>query len=125
MGRMTLFLMNAYFYTLFLIASAIVIPSLSLFVAFLSLFLRNRHVMKRFRRCISWYGRVMPSVPFPFIRLRYEDHSGEGDDRGGCIFVSNHRAASDAFLMCVLPNEAVQVVNTWPFRIPVIGRLAK
>jgi 1-acyl-sn-glycerol-3-phosphate acyltransferase len=124
MGRMILILMNVYFYTLFLIASAIVIPSLSLFVVFLSLFLRDRHVMKRFRRCISWYGRVMTSVPFPFIRLRYEDRSGEGPE-GGCIFVSNHRAASDAFLMCVLPDEAVQVVNTWPFRIPVIGRLAK
>jgi 1-acyl-sn-glycerol-3-phosphate acyltransferase len=125
MGRIILFLMNAYFYALFLIASVIVIPTLSLFVVFLSLFLRDRHVMKRFRRCISWYGRVMTSVPFPFIRLRYEDQSGEGDDREGCIFVANHRAASDAFLMCVLPNEAVQVVNTWPFRIPVIGRLAK
>ena len=81
--------------------------------------------MKRFRRCISWYGRVMTSVPFPFIRLRYEDCSGGRADRGGYIFVCNHRAASDAFLMCVLPHEAVQVVNTWPFHIPVIGRFAK
>ena len=27
--------------------------------------------------------------------------------------------------MCVLPHEAVQVVNTWPFHIPVIGRFAR
>ena len=121
---MKLIIMNAYFYVLFLISSAIVIPLLFLYVVFLSLFLQNRRVMKRFRRCISWYGRVMTSVPFPFIRLRYEDCSGGGAD-GGCIFVSNHRAASDAFLMCVLPHEAVQVVNTWPFYIPVIGRFAK
>jgi len=121
---MLLILMNIYFYACFLIASVIVIPSLSLFVVFLSLFMQNRSVMKRFRRCISWYGKVMTSVPFPFIRLHYEDCSGGGTD-GAYIFVSNHRAASDAFLMCVLPHEAVQVVNTWPFHIPVIGRFAK
>ena len=124
MVRMLLILMNVYLYTLFLISSVIVIPLLSLFVFILSLFMRKRSVMKRFRRCISWYGRVMTSVPFPFIRLRYEDCSGRVTDVGH-IFVSNHRAASDAFLMCVLPHEAVQVVNTWPFHIPVIGRLAK
>ena len=84
----------------------------------------DRRVMKRFRRSISWYGRVMTSVPFPFIRLRYEDCSGGGADRA-YIFVCNHRAASDAFLMCVLPHEAVQVVNTWPFHIPVLGRFAR
>jgi 1-acyl-sn-glycerol-3-phosphate acyltransferase len=124
MARMILILMNVYFYALFLTASAIVIPALSLLIVFLSVFMPERHVMKRFRRCISWYGRVMTSVPFPFIRLRYEDRSGGGTD-GAYIFVCNHRAASDAFLMCVLPHEAVQVVNTWPFHIPVIGRFAK
>lgn len=124
MGRMLLILMNVYFYMLFLISSVIVIPLLSLFVVFLSLFMKKRSVMKRFRRCISWYGWAMTSVPFPFIRLRYEDCSGGGTDVGH-IFVANHRAASDAFLMCVLPHEAVQVVNTWPFHIPVIGRFAR
>lgn len=124
MGRMILIIMNVYFYTFFLISSAIVIPSLSLFVVLLSVFMPDRRVMKRFRRSISWYGRVMTAVPFPFIRLRYEDRSGGGPGRA-YIFVCNHRAASDAFLMCVLPHEAVQVVNTWPFHIPVIGRFAK
>jgi len=124
MGRILLILLNVYFYALFLMASAIVIPVLSLFTVFLSVFLPERLVMKRFRRCISWYGRVMTSVPFPFIRLRYEDRSGGESDRA-YIFVCNHRAASDAFLMCVLPHEAVQVVNTWPFHIPVLGRFAR
>lgn len=124
MGRIGLILMNVYLYAFFLISSAIVIPSLVLFIAFLSLFVSDRIVMKRFRRSISWYGRVMTSVPFPFIRLRYEDRSGGGPD-GAYIFVSNHRAASDAFLMCVLPVEAVQVVNTWPFHLPVLGPFAR
>ncbi|MBI1811652.1 MAG: 1-acyl-sn-glycerol-3-phosphate acyltransferase [Nitrospirae bacterium] len=124
MGRILLILMNIYFYVMFLIASAIVIPLLSLFVFFLSFFVSKRTVMKRFRRCISWYGMVMTSVTFPFIRIHYEDHSGEVSD-GSYIFVCNHRAATDAFLMCVLPLEAVQVVNIWPFRIPVLGRFAR
>jgi len=124
MGRILVILMNIYFYLLFLIASAIVIPLFSVFVFFLSLFASKRTVMKRFRRCISWYGRVMTSLAFPFIRIHYEDLSGESSDRSN-IFVCNHRAASDAFLMCVLPFEAVQVVNIWPFRIPVLGRFAR
>jgi 1-acyl-sn-glycerol-3-phosphate acyltransferase len=27
--------------------------------------------------------------------------------------------------MCVLPHECVQIVNTWPFRIPVLGFYAR
>jgi 1-acyl-sn-glycerol-3-phosphate acyltransferase len=116
--------MNLYFYVLFLLSSILVIPVLTLYVAFLSFFVSHRIAMKRFRRAISWYGRVITSVPFPFIKLRYEDHSANGLS-GPYVFVCNHRAASDAFLMCVLPHEAVQVVNIWPFRIPVIGFYAR
>lgn len=101
-----------------------VIPVLTLYVAFLSFFVSHRTAMKRFRRAISWYGRVITSVPFPFIKLRYEDRSKNGLP-GPYVFVCNHRAASDAFLMCVLPHEAVQVVNIWPFRIPVLGFYAR
>ena len=124
MGRILLIMINIYFYLLFLAASVIVIPLLSLFIFFLSFFVSRRIVMKRFRRCISWYGILMTSFTFPFIRIKYEDHSGGVSDRS-YIFVCNHRAASDAFLMCVLPLEAVQVVNIWPFRIPVLGRFAR
>ncbi len=116
--------MNLYFYVLFLLSSMVAIPVLTLYVAFLSFFVSHRTAMKRFRRAISWYGLVITSVPFPFIKLRYEDHSKNGPS-GPYVFVCNHRAASDAFLMCVLPHEAVQVVNIWPFRIPVIGFYAR
>jgi 1-acyl-sn-glycerol-3-phosphate acyltransferase len=124
MGRVRLLFINYYFYTCFLLFSVIVIPSLTLLVGLASLFVSRRSSMRRFRRAISWYGRGMTAVPFPAIRLLYEDHSGGGHSAAS-IFVCNHRAASDAFLMCVLPHEAVQVVNTWPFRIPVIGVYAK
>jgi 1-acyl-sn-glycerol-3-phosphate acyltransferase len=122
--RLKLYLLNLYFYTLFLLFSAIGIPALTLLVACTRLFLSHRETMKRFRRAISWYGKLITAIPFPFIRLRYEDRS-KNVAREPYIFVSNHRSASDAFLMCVLPHEAVQIVNVWPFRIPVLGLYAK
>ncbi len=122
--RWKLLPLNVYFYSGFLLLSAVVIPALSLLVAAMRLFLSHRDAMKRFRRAISWYGRVITSIPYPFIRLRYEP--GQGKDPGGpYLFVCNHRAASDAFLMCVLPHECVQIVNVWPFKIPVLGWYAK
>jgi len=122
--RLKLHLLNLYFYTLFLLISAIGIPALTLFVAGTRLFLSHRQTMKRFRRAISWYGKLITAIPYPFIRLRYEDCSGNGPGEP-YIFVSNHRSASDAFLMCVLPHECIQIVNVWPFRIPVLGLYAK
>ena len=124
LDRLKLHLLNLYFYTFFLLFSAIGIPVLTLFVAFTRLFQSHRQTMKRFRRAISWYGRLITSIPYPFIRLRYEDRGKKGHE-GPFIFVSNHRSASDAFLMCVLPHECVQIVNVWPFRIPVLGLYAK
>ncbi len=118
-------LLNIYFYTLFLVFSAVGIPALTVFVAITRLFLSHRATMKRFRRAISWYGRLITAIPYPFIRLKYEDHSGSRSGNGPFIFVSNHRSASDAFLMCVLPHECVQIVNVWPFRIPILGLYAR
>ena len=122
--RMKLFFLNLYFYTFFFLLSAIAIPILTLAVAIAGIFMSHRRTMKRFRRAISWYGKIITAIPYPFIRLRYEDHSKDGPGEP-YIFVSNHRAASDAFLMCVLPHEVVQIVNIWPFRIPVLGLYAR
>jgi 1-acyl-sn-glycerol-3-phosphate acyltransferase len=113
-----------YFYTFFFLFSAIVIPALTLMVAITRIFLSHRRTMKRFRRAISWYGIIITSIPYPFIKLRYED-LGKSGAKEPYIFVCNHRAASDAFLMCVLPHECVQIVNVWPFRIPVLGLYAR
>jgi len=122
--QLKLYLLNLYFYTFFILISLIVIPILTLLVAVSRLFLSHSETMQRFRRAISWYGRIITAIPYPFIRLRHEDHAKNGPG-GPYIFVSNHRAASDAFLMCVLPHVCVQIVNVWPFRIPVLGLYAK
>jgi 1-acyl-sn-glycerol-3-phosphate acyltransferase len=124
MSKLVLYCFTIYVYTLFLLFSAIGIPILTVFVTTLSIFISHRTTMKRFRRAISWYGRLVTSIPFPFIKLCYEDHSN-GETEGPYIFVSNHRSSTDAFLMCLLPYEAVQIVNTWPFHIPVLGFYAR
>jgi 1-acyl-sn-glycerol-3-phosphate acyltransferase len=122
--RLKLFFLNLYFYTCFLLLSSVAIPALTLVVAFSRLFLSHRRTMKRFRRSISFYGKLITSIPYPWIKLRYEDVGTNGAG-GPFIFVCNHRAASDAFLMCVLPHECVQIVNVWPFRIPILGLYAR
>jgi 1-acyl-sn-glycerol-3-phosphate acyltransferase len=122
--QLKLLLLNLYFYTLFILLSSVAIPALTLLVAVSRIFLSHRETMKRFRRAISWYGKIITAIPYPFIRLRYENPVKNGPD-GPYIFVSNHRSASDAFLMCVLPHVVVQIVNVWPFRIPVLGLYAK
>jgi 1-acyl-sn-glycerol-3-phosphate acyltransferase len=122
--RMKLYFLNLYCYTFFLLLSAIAIPALTLGVAVSRIFMSHRRTMKRFRRAISWYGKIITSIPYPFIKLRYEDRGKKGAE-GPYIFICNHRAASDAFLMCVLPHECVQIVNVWPFRIPVLGLYAR
>jgi 1-acyl-sn-glycerol-3-phosphate acyltransferase len=124
-SRCKLYLLNLYFYSLFVLLSATVIPVLTLYVGCSGLLIPSRRkTMKRFRRAINWYGMAIIVCPFPFIRLRYETHNkcGQGEPY---IFVCNHRSASDAFLMGILPHELVQIVNVWPFRIPVLGIYAK
>jgi 1-acyl-sn-glycerol-3-phosphate acyltransferase len=70
---------------------------------------------------------VIISCPYPFIKIRFENNEINEKKYLGepYIFVCNHRAASDAYLMGILPHELVQVVNVWPFRIPVLGSYAK
>ena len=116
--------LNILFYCMFLITSATLIPLLITFITLNTFFIPRRRVMKRFRRSISFYGKAITSLPFPMIRVRYEDRTGS-DSPGPFIYVCNHRSTADAFLMSVLPVEAVQVVNTWPFKIPVLGFFAK
>ncbi len=122
--RLKLYLLNLYFYTFFILLSATAIPVMTLLVAIMGLFMSHRRTMKRFRRAISWYGKLITTIPYPFIKVRYEDRA-ENDPGEPYIFVCNHRSASDAFLMSVLPHECVQIVNIWPFRIPVLGLYAR
>lgn len=118
-------LFSLWFYTLVLLYSSAAIPLLSLLVAISRPFVGRRRAMRLFRHFIGVYGRIVVRVlPFPFIRVRYRDFSAPGE-RLPFVYICNHRSSSDPFLLSLLPGEGIQVVNKWPFRIPVIGRFAR
>ena len=117
---------NVIFYTLYFVFSFLCIPLLTVFVIVSFMLFGHRKGMRRYRRAISWYGKVVIYVlPFPFLKIEYKDYERKNNDSGPYIFVCNHVSASDAFLMAVLPYECVQVGNKWPFRVPVLGLIAK
>ena len=123
MGRTVIF--NILFYAMLLLYSAVTIPLLALFVVLCRPFCSRRTAMKLFRRCMSTYGRGIVSVlALPGIRVRYRDDAAAGEKQP-FVYVCNHRSASDPFLMSLLPGEVVQVVNKWPFRLPVWGAFAR
>ena len=116
--------LNAVFWTL----SALVTTAFALggtfYVTLFSLCVRNhRRTLWLTRRTISNFGGAILKCSWPLVRIRYIDHAPH--DTPPFVFVSNHRSFSDGFLMACLPFEAIQVVNIWPFRIPLIGIVAK
>ncbi len=116
--------LNFFFYTFFIIFSLAAFTNGTLII-FLLPFLGKRGILKLLRQAIRWYGSVIIHIlPFPFIRIEYKNF-GLSDPAAPYLFVCNHRAACDPFLMAVLPYEIVQVVNIWPFRLPALGIVAK
>lgn len=117
--------LNLTFYPLLLLYSVAAVLTLTLTVAVQVPFVSHRAAMRRFRRAISWYGLgVIRILPWPLVRVRYEGPASREHD-GPFIVICNHRSASDPFLMACLPFEIVQVVNTWPFRLPLWGVTAR
>lgn len=125
MSRIIPFLLSFYFYALFIFLTVVVAVILTIYVVSLGLlFPSRRRTMKRIRRAINWYGLIIITSAYPFMRLRYENLAGD-ESEGPYIFVCNHRSALDAYLIAILPYELVQIVNIWPFRIPILGIVAK
>ncbi|MCF8044640.1 MAG: 1-acyl-sn-glycerol-3-phosphate acyltransferase [Desulfarculaceae bacterium] len=97
-----------------------------LFLVAVRIFRPRRVVLKLLRRLIVWYGKaVIFGLGLIVGRVRFIDSSRGRRTEDPCVYVVNHRAASDAFLMAVLPGEFVQVVNIWPFKLPILGVCAK
>ncbi|MDD4538579.1 MAG: lysophospholipid acyltransferase family protein [Lentisphaeria bacterium] len=112
-----------------LIYSLLVLSSLLFCLIFglpylLSLALPERLRGRVIRYIILVYGRMIVYVAMrPCIRVRFEDLSG-GPRRPG-IYVFNHRSSSDPFLVSVLGEEIVQIVNGWPMRLKFYGYFAR
>jgi 1-acyl-sn-glycerol-3-phosphate acyltransferase len=125
MRTLILAYLNSFFYLLLVFLTFFSAFTLTPLVVFMRLFLSARRTMELLRRLISFYGKaVIWVLPFPFIKVYYKKLS-ECKNDGAAVFVCNHRSSSDPFLMGCLSEEAVQVVNIWPFHIPVLGVIAK
>lgn len=117
--------LNITFYFLTVTFLLTCLPALGSLIIIFALIFPKRIVMKRLRRAISWFGAVVIKIfPWPLVRLSYKDFS-ESNIPGPYLFICNHRSASDPFLLGILPYEVVQVVNIWPFRLPILGVVAK
>lgn len=119
------FVLNLIFYPFFILVTA------GMFALFLFplLALRGlageRKALRVLRYVICGYGWIVVRIlPFPFVRIHFRN-AEKGKPRGACVYVCNHRSSSDAFLMALLNREVVQVVNRWPFKIPLIGWVAE
>jgi 1-acyl-sn-glycerol-3-phosphate acyltransferase len=124
MRRLPWIAFSVWFYSLAVVASALVIPGFALAVAASRLVLSRRRTLRLFRYAILWYGRIVCAMAFPVVRIRFRDEE-PGRAVSGAVVVCNHRAASDAFLVSVLWGELVQVVNIWPMHLPVLGLFAR
>ncbi|MFH1260159.1 MAG: lysophospholipid acyltransferase family protein [Elusimicrobiota bacterium] len=117
--------LNFSFYLFFVVYSVVSIPLLTGYVFFMTVFSSYRNSLRRLRHVIRWWGNIVIRVlPWPLIRIEYQDLAPE-DNKDPAVFVCNHRSFSDGFLMACLATEGIQVVNKWPFRIPVLGIVAR
>ncbi len=85
----------------------------------------KRKALYWLRKIISYGSNfIVDCLTLGLVKVDYCDYQPR-DSLAGAIFICNHRSASDALLVGRLPDESVQVVNVWPFRIPVIGAIAR
>ena len=117
--------LNISFYLFAVVFLLTCLPALGSWLIILALILPKRMMLRCLRRVISWYGAVVVRIlPWPLVRLSYND-SSKNKTSPPYLFICNHRSASDPFLLGVLPYEVVQIVNIWPFRLPIFGIVAK
>lgn len=117
--------LNVVFYASCILFSVVYMPPMAVYLALLALFVPHRTQMRALRASMRWYGLVIIRVlTFPLLRLQYRDKETDGTD-GAKLYVCNHRSSSDPYLVACLPGECVQIVNIWPFRIPVLGAVAR
>lgn len=115
--------LNLTFYLLFFAVSVLLVPVLTLIGVVMIPFGSWRRTLARARFLIKIFGRTITLLGEPLVHVRREQIHGNWPRP--CIYVFNHRSASDAFIASWLPGEGVQIVNLWPFKIPVLGFFAR
>lgn len=111
------------FYFLFVVGTLLTVLAFTLVMVVQAPFIPHRTAMRRFRNLMKTYGHIVLFFARPFVKFEYEDCSGTPHEP--CIYICNHRSASDPYMTGFLPGEIVHVVNKWPFRLPVLGIIAR
>lgn len=120
---MKVFLLNLVFWPLFVLLSTVGVVVMTIWVGVAAPFRSHRKTMHAFRKAIRQFGLLSLAFMFPWVRI-FRSLPNEKLSQP-CIYICNHKSGLDAFLMALLPGEIVQVVNIWPFKIPVIGWYAR
>ena len=120
--RLQTILLNLWFYFLLLIVHVALVPVLILAGLVAAPFCSWRRTLANIRELIKVYGRTVVFLGWPFVRIRVERKAPPSDP---CIYICNHRSTTDGFLMGMQQCEGIQVVNIWPFKIPVLGVFAR
>ena len=115
---------NILFYLQLLILSIIFIFILAFYLILPIPFFSKEKNRSRVRNSVRLYGKwVLKFAVWPYVKIEFVNLQKQEAD--SCIFVCNHRSASDPYLMALLDSELVQVVKQWPFNIPFYGFFAK
>ena len=86
----------------------------------ITLMLPGKRCAHSMRLLTLYMGKAVIYIALrPFVRVQYSDLADGATTPG--IYICNHRAATDAFLMAAFGIEALQIVNGWPMKLPFFG----
>jgi 1-acyl-sn-glycerol-3-phosphate acyltransferase len=119
-------ILNIIFYPLFVAITIAAVPVITVALVFSSLGRPLRVRIRHLRYAINIYGKIITRLPYPFCVLDVQDETGLDLLAGPFLFIFNHRSSSDPFLLSTIPVkcESIQVVNKWPFKLPILGPAA-
>ena len=124
MRRVYVILFAALFYPVLAVYTLAIVILFTLYMVVTAPFFPHVKNMYRFRRLISHYGAgIIHGLARPLGPVIYK--AAPRNPACAKIIVSNHVASSDPFLVACLPEVVVQVVNVWPFKLPIWGVFAR
>jgi len=119
-------LKNLLFYLSVILFTITIFLIFIIVLTFIHILTSKRIAQKTLRFLIVWYGKI---IIYGFakilVNVKFIDSSKNENVSDPCVYIVNHRSSSDAFLLGVLPGEFVQIVNLWPFKIPILGLCAR
>jgi 1-acyl-sn-glycerol-3-phosphate acyltransferase len=116
--------LNVWFWTVAPIFSLLCFLASLIFITLYHLIVRDsRRTSRLVRGTLNYYGLGILKCGWPLIRVRFVDYGAE--DQPPFVFVSNHPSSSDGFLMAYVWFEAVQMLNIWPNRVPIMRFIAR